>query len=309
MAPGNILLLGEYAVTETGAPGIALGIPREARATLHANETPRIAGRMGTQRFAWTPKQCNSPLLDVLVRECGEPRGSISVDTSAFAGPHGKLGLGSSAAAAVVISALLSYGDRPTGDVGHAERRRVFTVALAAHRTAQGGRGSGYDVATSIWGGIVRFSGGRSPAVVRYEPPVLPEFRLVVGGTSLATPAAVARYESWRTRDPTAAERFRSRSREVVEEFLAATDAVSCCAAIAAGGELLRWLGVRIGVTVEPPDLRDRLDAFRASGWAAKPVGAGGELGIAAAPEGTKVPDVPYAIPLRPASEGLRWLT
>ena len=223
-------------------------------------------------------------MLSALVRECGAPAGTIEVDSSALSGPHGKLGLGSSAAVAAVVAALLQNRDGPGGGAGEADRRRVFRAALAAHRSAQGGRGSGYDVAASVCGGIVRFSGGDLPTVCRHRPPALPALYLVTGTRSLETPGAVARYEQWRRREPTQAAAFRSRSRDTVEQFAAATDGAECCAAIRAGGELLRWLGDRIGVAVEPPDLRARLDRLCARGWAAKPVGAGGELGVAAAP-------------------------
>ena len=345
-APGSVLLLGEYAVTER-APGVAVAVHPDVHATFERRGPPRIIGRMATQRFNWTPQRSDSPLFSALVERCGPPEGCISVDSTEFAGPHGKLGLGSSAAVAVVVAALLLARRQPAALVAYrdsdevaaqaqsvttaegrgtgpacrrgaadarercrvAVRRRVFSAALAAHREAQGGRGSGYDVATSVWGGVVRFTGGRNPTIFPYAPQVLPELCVVIGGRPLATPAAVARYEQWCERAPPAAERFRTRSREVVEQFLAATDATACCAAIDAGGSLIRWLGPRIGVTVEPPELRDRLDEFRACGWATKPVGAGGELGIAASLVGTEPPNVPYAMPLRLASEGLRWLT
>ena len=360
-APGSVLLLGEYAVTEPDAPGVAMAIQPEVHATLEPGGSPRISGRMGAQWFTWTPVRCDSPMFAALVAECGAPAGAITVDSTEFAGPHGKLGLGSSAAVAVAVATLLvataragereddreteggrAYaapvtpaaacdradagrhgprGDLPAGKRGAGKhgsdavresvRRRVFAAALAAHRAAQGGRGSGYDVATSVWGGVVRFSGGSTPEAAPLRPPELPVLYLVRGAAPLATAAAVARYEEWRQREPAAADRFRMRSREVVEQFLAACDAAACCAAIEAGGTLIRRLGARIGVAVEPPELRARLDRFRARGWAAKPVGAGGELGIAAAAAGTGPPDVPAgtnAHPLRPAPIGLRWL-
>ena len=319
--PGSVLLLGEYAVTEPEAPGVAVALHPEVRATLAVGEPPRIAGRMGARRFTWTPEGCDSPLFAALVAECGPPPGSITVDSSRFAGTHGKLGLGSSAAVAVAVAALLVAGARRDPCVhaalqapgeseggGDPTRRRVLAAALAAHRAAQGGRGSGYDVATSAWGGVVRFAGGHTPAASRARPRVLPVFYLVQGSSPLPTSGAVARYEEWREREPAPADRFRERSRALVEQFLAAGDADACCAAIEAGGELTRWLGARIGVAVEPPELRDRLDRFRGRGWAAKPVGAGGELGVAAAPPGTTPPELPYARPLRQAAGGLRWL-
>ena len=321
-------MLGEYAITEAGAPGIALALLPEVRATWDPRGEPRITGRMGSLGFRWTPDRSDSTLLTALVRECGPPRGSIEVDSSAFVGPHGKLGLGSSAAVAVVVAALLLHRHRPASGGGGAaravgteagggagsdpvgdERRCVFAAALAAHRAAQGGRGSGYDVATSVWGGVVSVTGGRLPSVSRQRPPSLPQLCVVQGTGPLATPAAIDRYEQWCRGAPEAAAGFRERSRAVVEQFIDAEDAVDCCAAIRAGGELFRWLGERIGVAVEPPDLRARLDVMRRCGWAAKPVGAGGELGIAAAPAGTEPPPEPYVAPLRLAPEGLRWLT
>ena len=320
-APGSVLLLGEYAVTESDAPGVAMAVHPQVRATLTPGGSPRISGRMGARRFTWTPRHGDSPLFAALAAQCGPPAGSIAVDSTAFAGPRGKLGLGSSAAVAVAVAALLAApgqaaacasGPREEVPAGggagrDAVRRRVCAAALAAHRAAQGGRGSGYDVATSVWGGAVRLSGGGAPLVSPHRARALPALYLVQGAAPLATPAALAYYQEWRQREPDAAELFLRRSREVVEQFLAAGDATACCAAIAAGGELTRWLGARIGVAVEPPELRDRLDRFRACGWAAKPVGAGGELGVAAAPAGTRPPDTPHARPLRAAAEGLRW--
>ena len=91
-APANVLLLGEYAVTEPEAPGIALAVLPEVRATFaDADRPPRIVGRMGARSFTWTPAGCDSPLLAALVRECGTPAGAIEVDSTAFSAPHGKL--------------------------------------------------------------------------------------------------------------------------------------------------------------------------------------------------------------------------
>ena len=308
-APGNVLLLGEYAVTEPEAPGIALAVLPEVSATCDAGRPPRILGRMGPRSFTWTPAGCDSPLLAALVRECGAPAGTIEVDSSAFSGPHGKLGLGSSAAVATAVAALLLHRPAPHRGDPEAARRRVFRAALAAHRGAQGGRGSGYDVAASVWGGVVRFTGGRLPAVRRHHPAALPSLCLIAGTTPLATPGAVARYDEWRRREPAQADAFRRRSRDVVEQFAAATDGARCCAAIRTGRELIRWLGIRIGVAVEPPGLHARLQRLRVGGWAAKPVGAGGELGIAAAPAGREPPRARHVMPLALAQEGLRWLT
>src|SRR5207244_938155 len=71
-------------------------------------------------------------------------------------GERAKIGLGTSAATtvAVVAAVLAAHGvaiDRPTF------RRQVFRLALVAHTRAQGGRGSGIDVAAAAHGGLIEY--------------------------------------------------------------------------------------------------------------------------------------------------------
>ena len=109
-APGSVLLLGEYAVTEPDGSRRSGGAP-STRYTLRLIARRPAAHRWAAwerRRFAWTPRHCDSPLFTALVAECGPSGGSITVDSTQFAGPHGKLGLGSSAAVAVAVAALLA---------------------------------------------------------------------------------------------------------------------------------------------------------------------------------------------------------
>ena len=106
------------------------------------------------------------------IRDAGElPYGSrpvplppteITIDTSAFFDPATgkKRGLGSSAAATVLLIAALLYlaGVDPLHN-----RNTLLGVAVRAHRRLQGGRGSGYDIACSTLGGAIRFVGGEIP--------------------------------------------------------------------------------------------------------------------------------------------------
>ena len=120
-------------------------------------------------------------------------------------------------------------------------------LLVAAHRAAQGGRGSGYDVATSVWGGVVQLlrwphagrvaapAGGscRRSILCRVPAPLATPGR---GGPLPTSGGSVTRVRRIRFRPV--------RSREVVEQFLAANDADRLLRGdIEAGGELTRWLG------------------------------------------------------------------
>lgn len=309
-APGSVLLLGEYAITMEGAQGISIAVFPEVTATWKPNGIQRIVGSMGSKRYYWTPERCDSVLFQSLVSECGPPTGEIEVDSSSFVGSYGKLGLGSSAAVAVVVAALLLWRDLPFGNNVDIEiqRQKLFETALSAHRAAQGGSGSGYDVATSVWGGSIRVIGGDVPTVSRYQLPKFPEIVLIAGADSFSTPSAVSRFEEWYQQNPEKGKNFILNSQTVVEKVLCANEIDGWCDAIKIAGELVNSLGKQIGIAVEPIELRNRLDKLRDRGWSAKPVGAGGELAVAIAPSCRKSCDITDVYPLKFSLEGLRWL-
>lgn len=142
-APGKLVLLGDYAVTE-GATAMVAAVDR--RAVGHVD-----------------PEGPASAVVDaVLERVRGEgaevPSG-VRIDTSAFHAASGdKLGLGSSAAVAVVTAALAT-------DAGDAS---TYELALEGHRDAAGGVGSGVDVAASFHGGVIAVR--RQPGLVEALP-------------------------------------------------------------------------------------------------------------------------------------------
>ncbi|MBL4819146.1 MAG: hypothetical protein JKY15_07990 [Deltaproteobacteria bacterium] len=124
--PGKLVLAGEYAVLE-GYPGLAMGVSR--RVYLKPSN-----------------KLHRSKLWDaVSAGHDVEPR--FEIDSSAlYEGEH-KLGLGSSAAAAVCMA-------------GFIDSINPFRIALEGHQRFAGGLGSGIDVATCYQGGLVRFAKG-----------------------------------------------------------------------------------------------------------------------------------------------------
>ncbi|MEL6186908.1 MAG: hypothetical protein AAFU79_19970, partial [Myxococcota bacterium] len=112
-APGKLVLLGDYAVLE-GARALVAAVDRRAVGRVDA-EGPRT-----------------EVVEAVLARARAEGAGvdGVRIDTAGFLEPGGqKLGIGSSAAVAVVTAALA----RGRGD------ELTFEVALEGHRDAAGG--------------------------------------------------------------------------------------------------------------------------------------------------------------------------
>ncbi|MEM9181904.1 MAG: hypothetical protein AAGB27_02015 [Pseudomonadota bacterium] len=175
-APGKLVLLGEYAVVY-GAPALVAAVPRRARVTLEDRadarwhvSTPGFSDQLLTFDRHDDPRLGEAlPLLraalDLLAYR--GPGLTITLDTEAFFAPQTgasgealKLGIGSSAALCVSLVGALSKKsgiDRPSLD-----------QALAVHRRFQGGRGSGIDVAASLYGGLIAFQladPGKTPLV------------------------------------------------------------------------------------------------------------------------------------------------
>jgi hypothetical protein len=151
----------------------------------------------------------------------------------------------------------------------------VLEASLAAHRRAQGGRGSGYDVLASFHGGVGLFTGGPHPSWQRLRLPWLEPLYLFHGERSLSTPQAIDSYRDWRGRKPLDARQFLEESNRRVAAFTQAasrSQALGCL-------RLCRELGLRLGEEIGvPARLRaapglDEQDC--------KALGAGNELGLA----------------------------
>ena len=306
-APGSVLLLGEYAVLWQGGLGVAAAVELRVRVrVIPALDALRIDGTDGIERFAWSSRPGNSGapagLLAAVVDACAGELGRVpgpalvTVDSSALTGGGRKLGLGSSAAVAVAVTSALLRAD------GHsAPLDTVFRTALRAHRAAQGGRGSGYDVAASTYGGAGLFEGGEEP---RFEllPDAPGSLVLILGDSPLATPPAITRYLAWAEERPGDCRCHRRVSDAIVRH---AVRTGGWSEALRAGRRVTRWLGEVIGVPVEPEELRDRLDHAAAAGHPGKPAGAGGELAVCLPPNGAAVPAWPWARPVSVSPAGV----
>ena len=286
--PGNLLLAGEYLVLDEGGQGLAVAV--EPRAEASARTSPAgiwsIQARMGETRLLWQPGMGDElPLARAMMQSCAdalEVRGksmpaplTIEVDSSAFFSSDGrKVGFGSSAAAAVAIAMLIgrSAGLEDTGLIEFSAE-----AALAGHRVAQGGRGSGYDVFTSLYGGCGIFTGGIRP---RWQdlgnlPPI--NAILVPGPAAVHSSEAVGAFKRWVARQTMEARTILEEMQAGVLALVDATvsyDPSAFCAALGQAGTAGRLLGEAIGFSafISPPNQHQ--------GLTVKALGAGNELGL-----------------------------
>jgi phosphomevalonate kinase len=211
-APGKLFLLGEYAVLEC-APALLTAVDRRAVVTA----TPSTVWSLTTtgieldtlflEADGSLPPRLDAPTrsrlglfdavrsgVDAHLGERG-PRLELTVDSSAFLHDGHKLGLGSSAAVAVALTAALLHVR------GHeSEPATVFALADAAHRAAQGGSGSGGDVAASVYGGAILYRRNEPPEAV-----TLPEGLRVFAvstGTGSSTVELVGLVDRYRRHSP-----------------------------------------------------------------------------------------------------------
>lgn len=204
-APGKIVLWGEYAVL-AGAPAgvLALNNLAEVRFTPSSDTNWHFS----SQGFVSEPTACDentlpeSPQSNFIrlilshwgctsLAQCSTPL-DISIDSTAFFAHQQKLGLGSSAAVCVATYRALCE---------ITNRSPLLHEALVIHRTWQGGKGSGLDVA-SVWhGGFVHFQDGdATPASLPTEL----HWQVIWSGKSAKTSDHISHFEQWRQGSATA---------------------------------------------------------------------------------------------------------
>jgi phosphomevalonate kinase len=215
-APGKVVVSGEYAVL-VGAPALIAAVDRrvECRLAPTSGEAWRFASRgfdatsthpLGrllhpTPLDGRDPARLCQCVLHELVAHGADPSrfpngADVTIDSSALYENGAKLGLGSSAAVVVALTAALSR----CSTLGSDPKVEHLDVMLAAHAKAQGGRGSGLDVAASCHGGLVRFR--RVAGGVDVKPARLPDgvaYAVLSVGSATATATQLASFDEWRS--------------------------------------------------------------------------------------------------------------
>jgi phosphomevalonate kinase len=329
-APGKLVIAGEYAVLD-GVPAISAAVNRRAVATVRpaAAGELRVANTGASYGYALGPD--GLPAWSSDPREFGavftatlraiaarEPLAfrqqpwQLTLDSSDFyiaeaGGAARKLGIGSSAAISVALTAALQscLGQAPD-----------FALGLAAHRELQRGAGSGIDVATGWYGGVVLMQtakGAAQPHIERLHWPEGLHIRPVWTGIPAVTTHMLQRLEVFR-RDSAASyakllQEF-AEAMQHIRQHWHADDAIRLAEGLSVYGELLAELdsAAAVGIWSEPH--RAFLGLARSMGLGYKPSGAGGgDFGLVFSVDKASVDAFMHAVHARivPQSHGVEW--
>ncbi|ACH94913.1 phosphomevalonate kinase [Borrelia recurrentis] len=201
--PGNLLLMGEYSILEENGFGLAIAIDERAYFSFKQSDKWRFFSKR-TKIDNFTLIDSNDDFIFKMfsyLKYCyfnnleAFPF-DVYVDTSNFFLDSGvKKGFGSSAVVAVGIIYgiyLILNGNK------NFIKDKIFMYCLEAYRYAQGGMGSGYDIATSLFGGVVMFKGGNSPKYELLDKICFDNFYLMKGPGPIKTTNAIIRYNGYR---------------------------------------------------------------------------------------------------------------
>lgn len=195
-APGSIMLMGEHAVLR-GALAIACAVDRYIHVELRPGDDDRVCVDSALGVYESTLGElAESSELQFVIAALRQWRSHLASGfelkiTSEFS--H-RVGLGSSAA---VVAALTVVLDRFAGTGFSTEQ--LFDSALKVIHQVQNGRGSGTDLAASLYGGVIAY---------RVEPreliPLkgLPTLSLWYVGYKMKTPDVLELVETKRQRYP-----------------------------------------------------------------------------------------------------------
>jgi len=337
--PLKLVVVGEYAVLEDEGVGVACAVDRYLRGwAFPARDAVSIRAR----RLPWAPAVVPPPskagslttgeldeetrsrygfalraaeLAYAYVAAVGLPVRPLHLELDSAdgqlerSGVVCKLGLGTSAATTVAVTALVlaSHGvpiDR------RAYRNATMRLGLLAHIDVQRGHGSGIDVVASVAGSVVQYRRAkhrwlrqlrdkRTSALLvargawpgmRIERLHLPKTaRLLVGftGRSVATPQRLAAYAAWRQNDREGHRRFVAMSRKaaaLTRVGLESADPQTLGRGFRIARQGLSALADGTGLPIETPRLAALADLAHEGGAPGKLSGAGGgDCGIAIA--------------------------
>ena len=282
------MLAGEYAVLGPSGEALAVAVSPclEARAE-PSGQWSLVRSDLGT---TWVEGEAvpselafAHAALQTVRDACADAMAPhrISTHAPAVTTDSTKRGLGSSASVAVAVTAALCAATS-----GTLEKSQVLDLALKAHRSAQGGLGSGYDVATITMGGLVHWrparvagasAGGHEAETIDWPK----DLHMIAGytGQSASTPRFLDRLQAIATDEATAlthelmalgrpvAHLIQAFRQGALDEVLAGIEA--CHQALAAW-DLARSLGVMT------PAIEAMVRGAQSVGAGAKVSGAGG---------------------------------
>ncbi|QFI14784.1 phosphomevalonate kinase [Borrelia sp. CA_690] len=201
--PGNLLLMGEYSILEEKGLGLAIAINKRAFFSFKKSNSWRFfSKKKEIDDFSLIENRNDFvfKMFNYLSRNYFFNLESFSydvyIDTSNFFFNDGtKKGFGSSAVVAIgiVFGLFLIYN---TANI--INKDEIFKCCLEAYRYSQGGIGSGYDIATSIFGGVIEFEGGVNPKSRQLGVLEFNDFYLMRGLQAVKTTTSICEYNKHR---------------------------------------------------------------------------------------------------------------
>ncbi|MCZ6620162.1 MAG: hypothetical protein O7E57_18750 [Gammaproteobacteria bacterium] len=315
-APGKVVLWGEYAVLR-GAPAMVMAVNREAICTVNPQvdgagdgwqfeslgfeSEPACLGREELTGGERPPESSAAALawhvLQTINHTALPTGGRVITDSRLFYEAGDKLGIGSSAA---ICTALLGSFAAVTG------QPPTYAAALAAHSRAQGGRGSGIDVAAAFHGGLLKFQNKKIEAA---KLPAGLNMTFIWTGRPARTRDHLEPFSQWlETADLTPL----SVLRETAESLFATNDILRDLSRYTA---CLKVLDNVAGLGIYSPAHKHLEHLAKACEVVYKPCGAGGgDVGVAFGDRIASLEDFAHAatvagfrlIPLEKAEYGIR---
>ena len=313
-APGKLILIGEYAVLD-GAPAMALAVDRRAEVQLRpgagdswAIDAPGIIakaarfrllrdGTLDWQGVGGMVINRLRPIAQVLCDLMSQGPFSVAQVPGFTAtlltlnffyktqnGGRDKLGLGSSAALTVALAfALAEYAGFP---LERLSRENWLSMLTRAHRSMQGGRGSGLDIATSLWGGVIRYSlRSGAPEVRSMAIPDDLSLLFIWTGRGASTNTFLTAFRDWRDAKVEQSARIIDDLGQLSSLGIDAAenrDSQMLLETVAAYGAALRRLGRASRIDIYSAEHERIAGLADTVGAVYKPCGAGGgDLGVA----------------------------
>jgi phosphomevalonate kinase len=172
-------------------------------------------------------------------------------------------------------------------DAELADRAALLRRLLQLHRDFQGGRGSGLDLAASLYGGVIEYTlcAECAPQVRPRTWPAALERVAVWSGRPASTAQMLQALEAWRAEAPDASTAILAslcRLSQQGANAAGAGDAAALLEILNDYSDALQQFGEASKITVFTPEHRRIRDVLQALGAVYKPCGAGGgDLGLA----------------------------